>query len=486
MYDIGVSDLATQYWRKICELEKKLNEALRRIDFLEGENAKKDNIIGIQEIRIRQLEEENRRLKGTGRKFKQMIFKENKKQDGESQRGAQAEHRASFRRKPKEEEINREVETLLSKCPSCEGQLGTPHSWHERYGWDIPIPIEPIITRYRVAQYQCGKCGTWCQGIPKGLVSKSPFGMNIMLFVLHEKYIGRATDKHIRQSLKMLYGLILGKGTVHQILDRCAELFGSSYEGIKQALRDGKYVHADETGWRVSGENWYAWSFSNEKTILYTIENTRGHGVPEKMLKGFDGVVVRDGYQGYDKLPNEHQICLIHLLRNTKEKAEMPEASNEMKRLHEQLKWFVRTIRKRHKRCRTEQARLALHESMQKILESLWKDVFYQNKDAEKIRSWWLERRHQHLLTFLKYENIPWENNAAERAIRPIVIKRKVCGGSRSQRGAERESINQSCLATLLKQGKSLFTEIPLIFEQAKKENYKNTHPILTCYPANS
>jgi hypothetical protein len=77
------------------------------------------------------------------------------------------------------------------------------------------------------------------------------------------------------------------------------------------------------------------------------------------------------------------------------------------------LKWFVRTIRKRHKQCRTEQERHSLHESMQKVLERLWKDVLYQDKDAEKIRSWWLERRHQHLLTFLKYENIPWENNAA-------------------------------------------------------------------------
>ncbi len=476
-----VSDVATQYWKKICEVEKKLNEALRRVEFLEDENARKDKIIAVQVERMRELEEENRRLKGTGKKFRQMIFKENTKEEGESQRGAQFQHRASFRRRPKESEINREVDVELEKCSYCEANLDMPHAWHERYSWDIPIPIRPIITRYRVAQYRCGRCKEWCQGMPKGLVSKSPFGINVMLFVLHEKYLGRATDKHIRESLKMLYGLAIGKGTVHRILDQCAELFGSSYEGIKQALRAGKYVNADETGWRVSGENWYAWSFSNEKAVLYTIENTRGHGIPKKMLKGFNGVVVRDGYQGYDKLPNEHQICLIHLMRNTKERAEMPEASGEMKRLHEQLTWFVRMIRKKHTRCRTEQQRFALHASMQRVLEKLWKGILYQDKDAEKIRSWWLERRHQHLLTFLKYENIPWENNAAERAIRPIVIKRKVCGGSRSPRGAERESINQSCIATILRQGKSFLTDIPLIFERAKKKNYKKIHAIPTC-----
>lgn len=476
-----MSDLATQYWHKICELEKKLNEALRRIEFLESENMRKDKIIALQEVRIKELEEENRRLNGTGKKLKQMIFRGNTKQEGESERGAKPEHRASFRKRPKENEINREVDVLLEKCLSCEGKLVSPYSWHERYSWDIPIPIEPIITRYRVAQYWCEKCKQWCQGMPKGIVSKSPFGINVMLFVLHEKYLGRATDRHIRESLKMLYGLVLGKGTIHSILDRCAELFGSSYEGIKQALREGKYVHADETGWRVDGENWYAWSFSNEKAVLYTIENTRGHGVPEKMLKGFGGVVVRDGYQGYDRLPNEHQICLIHLLRNTKERATIPEASDEMKKLHEYLKWFVRMTRKRHKLCRTEHERAAMHKSMQKVLEKVWKGITYSDHDAEKIRSWWLEKRHQHLLTFLKYEDVPWENNPAERAIRPIVIKRKVCGGSRSERGAERESINQSCLATLLKQGKSIFAEIPLVFQQTIKENYKKNQPVLTC-----
>lgn len=480
MYDAGVNDLATRYWHKICELEKKLNEALQRIEFLESKNAQlRAENIKLKE-RITELEEENRRLKGTGKKFREMIFKEDTGQEGESRRGAKAEHKASFRKKPADAEINLEVEVLLEKCPSCDEKLHTAHSWHERYSWDIPIPVEPVITRYRVAQYWCEKCRQWSQGMPKELVSKSPFGMNIMLFVLHEKYLGRATDRHIRESLKMLYGLVLGKGTIHAILDRCAKLFGSSYEGIKQALREGKYVHADETGWRVEGENWYAWSFSNEKSIIYTIENTRGHGVPEKMLKGFNGVVVRDGYQGYDRLQNEHQICLIHLLRNTKEKADMPDASGEMKKLHEQLKWFVRLIRKRHRRWRTQEQRISFHEGMQKVLEKFWKGVAYSDRDAEKIRSWWLEKRHQHLLTFLKYETIPWENNAAERAIRPIVIKRKVCGGSRSQRGAERESINQSCLATILKQGKSFFTEIPLIFEQAKKENYKKVQPILT------
>lgn len=483
---MGVSDLATQYWHKIVELEKALNQALKRINTLEvelGEEKRKNAVLA---KRIDELEEENRKLKGQGKSLKEMIFKRKAKQEGENQRGAKEYHASFFRRKPREEEINNTTEVILKNCPLCDSKLKNPYAWHERYSWDIPIPIEPIISKHSVAQYHCKNCDEWVQGVPKNLVGKSPFGINVMMYVLHQKYRGRATDEHIRDSLKFLYQLDIGKGTVHTILNRCTELFGGSYEGIKQSIREGKHVHADETGWRVEGENWHTWGFVNEKAVLYTIENTRGHGVPEKVLKDFNGVVIRDGYQGYDKLPNEHQICLIHLMRKTKEYAEMESASAEMKKLHEQLKSLITEAKEQHIKCRAKQHRIQLHDKMQLKLALLWQNKTYEDKYAEIIRTWWLERRHKHLFTFLKYKNIPWENNAAERALRPMVIHRKVSGGSRSQRGAERQAINMSVLATLIKQGKSIFTEIPLIFEQAKKENSKKLSPNLTCYFANS
>jgi len=481
LYDRGVSDLATQYWHKIVELEKLLNQALKRINVLDGELAEERRKNVILAKRVDELEKENRKLKGQGKSFKEIIFKKRTKQEGESQRGAQQEHKAFFRRKPQAEEINNETEVTLKQCPSCDSELGGPYSWNERFSWDIPAPIEPIISRHHIAQYRCRNCDEWVQGVPKNLVGKSPFGMNVMMYVLHQKYRGRATDEHIRESLKFLYQLNMSKGAVHTILNRCAEFFGSSYEGIKQAIREGEYVHADETGWRVAGENWYTWGFTNPKAALYTIENTRGHGIPKGVLKDFNGVVVRDGYQGYDQLPNEHQICLIHLLRKTKEYTEIEGASAEIKKLHEQLKSLITEARKKHIKCRTKQQRIQLYDEMQLRLALLWQKKTYKDKHAEIIRTWWLERRHRHLLTFLKYKDIPWENNAAERALRPMVIHRKVSGGSRSKRGAERQAINMSVLATLIKQGKSIFTEIPLIFEQAKKENYKKLSPILTC-----
>lgn len=480
---LDVSDLATKYYRMMCALEKQLSEALQRIQKLEEAVSEKDRIIALQAKRIEELEEENRKLKGTGKKLKEMIFKEDKSSSGENKRGAISGHAAFFRNKPRPEEITEEKDVLLQKCPSCESTLDMKdiHKWTERYSVDIPPPIKPIVTRYNIAQYHCKTCGQWPQGQPSNLFGKSPFGINVMMLVLHMKYRGRAVDSHIQESLNTWYALDLSGGGIHSILTRAAELFGASYEAIKQAIRDGKVVYADETGWRVEGENWYAWAFVNDKVSLYTIENTRGGGIPRKVLKGFKGVLSTDWYQGYNGVDCEKQKCGVHLLRQAHFIASLPNASEEARDFHRNMVWLIRKARKKHKKCKTLEQRLKLHDVMLKSLSQFWKGKAYKDREVEKVREWWLEKRGDELLTFLKYDYVEWENNTAERSIRPFVTRRKICGGSRSKRGAERESINMSAITTFIKQKKALLEAIPLAFRESLKENSKKVSFSLTC-----
>ena len=143
--------------------------------------------------------------------------------------------------------------------------------------------------------------------------------------------------------------------------------------------------------------------------------------------------------------------------------------------------WFIRKARKKQKRCKTPEERLELHGAMLKALSQFWRGRTYKDKEVEKIREWWLEKRGDELLTFLKYDYVAWENNTAERAIRPFVTRRKICGGSRSKRGAERESINMSCITTFIKQKLPLLEAIPRAFQASLKESSKKVSLSLTC-----
>ena len=41
------------------------------------------------------------------------------------------------------------------------------------------------------------------------------------------------------------------------------------------------------------------------------------------------------------------------------------------------------------------------------------------------------------LFVFVAHPQVPPDNNAAERSVRPVVISRKISGGTRSERGTE-------------------------------------------------
>jgi hypothetical protein len=47
------------------------------------------------------------------------------------------------------------------------------------------------------------------------------------------------------------------------------------------------------------------------------------------------------------------------------------------------------------------------------------------------------EKNRQKLFTFLEYDDVPWNNNAAEHAIKAFATLRRVFGGSSTERGIQ-------------------------------------------------
>ena len=75
-------------------------------------------------------------------------------------------------------------------------------------------------------------------------------------------------------------------------------------------------------------------------------------------------------------------------------------------------------------------------------------------------------RKHRDsLTTFLHKPHVDGTNNAAERAIRPAVIMRKITGGSRSKQGAKAWSILASVMRTAEQQGRDVLQTIKTLLQ---------------------
>ena len=87
------------------------------------------------------------------------------------------------------------------------------------------------------------------------------------------------------------------------------------YEGIKQSIHHSPYVKADETGWRVNGENHWLWVSINNNAALYQFDKSRGSKVKNDILGEKCQEVLISNFYSYNKLQARScKRCLRHLL----------------------------------------------------------------------------------------------------------------------------------------------------------------------------
>ena len=86
-------------------------------------------------------------------------------------------------------------------------------------------------------------------------------------------------------------------------------------------------------------------------------------------------------------------------------------------------------------------------------------DADYDEPHAKRIGKR-LRKFKKELTAFLWEKDLEGTNNAAERAIRPMVVARKISGGSRSDKGAKAFATLASLLRTAGQQGKNLLATI--------------------------
>ena len=261
------------------------------------------------------------------------------------------------------------------------------------------------------------------------------------------------------------------EGEIQHQLDEARDSFGAQYDLICELIKNAKVVYADESGWRMDGDNWYMWAFVSPEdgAIRYEAVDTRGGGIAKEALGDkTDRVIVSDGYAVYDNLPGNNQQCWVHLLRVAKSKSTV--IYGALCQLYAQLLLELeKPVEQRDK---------------QKIGDQLVaiQTKAYNKRNIDPLASEVqarITKHHDQLLVCLDYDHVLPENNTAERAIRPQVILRKIFGGNRSPTGAKTHAVNTSVIATKLKQNPSQgFFEVmlPLIQEAHTKPKFARPH----------
>ena len=327
----------------------------------------------------------------------------------------------------------------------------------------LHVPIVPVeVIEHVYIERRCPVCGK--RNVPKvdlagQVVGRARLSSDTMAMIASLRKVGRLTLAAIQWQLESFHGLHLSVGQIVRVLDTVADRAAPFVVKLKQQLRASNVVHADETGWRESGVNGYIWSFSNESVRYFLCHRSRGSEVVREVLgEDFSGVLVSDFYSAYNFLDCPHQRCWVHLLRDVHELTERHPDDEALaqwaKQLHElylQAKAWCQRGKdlSRHERV---SARLAFEERLLGLASPYLKAEVPQRVLCQRIDRFLAE-----LLTFVELPMVPSDNNAAERAIRPQVVARKISGGTRSPQGSATKATLATIFATWQLQGLNPF-----------------------------
>lgn len=413
----------------VTRLKNTVKKLQEKVIELRRQNNVKDRKIEILEQLLANKEAQRKELLSH-------LYKPSKQKDDPKPRGKRPGAPAYHRLTPKEEDVTERHEYRLNKCPMCTHPVGdvvdTVIKWEE----DINLNPRPIIKKHTITRHWCSHCETYVKS--KNIPDTSRIGINVMGYILYARYRLRLPIVKIQESLRDLYGFKISEGEIVQKLKETEALFGKDYEAITLLIQEANKVYADETGWKMEGQNWWLWVFVTDRGVQYVIEDTRGKGVAQRALgTKEDRVIISDGYAAYQNLPGDKQQCWVHLLRKAKLHSLI---------LYEDLVVLYKKLLLELEKPIPERKPDMFFNDFNLLLK---KDYLDQEVHLVKQR---MQKHQPFLFTCLKYDGVLPENNTAERAIRLQVVMRKIFGSSRSLAGAQAHQVNSSVIETLRRQ----------------------------------
>jgi transposase len=418
-----------------------------------------------------QLKEQNHHLQGEIRDLKRRLFSRKSETSATAkppvkasiqntsrrsrgqQRGSKGHGRRSYAHLP----TTHEPCTLPSDqrcCPACgeafEEIAGSAD------GDILEVEVRAHRRRYHRQRYrrrcQCPQQPAMITAPPPDkLIAKSPLGISVWVMILQHKFEFFQPLHRVLAELRSA-DLPLSAGTVTGGLQKLVPLFQPLYELLVEHNRGEGHWHCDETRWLVfvkradkAGFGWMLWVFAAKESIVFVLDPTRSHDVPEGHLgTTAEGIASVDRYSAYKAMAQVKAgqiilaFCWAHVRRD------FLVVLTSWPELTEWAWSWVEEIGTLYHR---NDQRLAVSEDATAYAEAdrlLRLQVEHMRERCDTELAWPNLRRPQHkvltslhnhwsgLTVFVAHPEVPMDNNRAERCERGPVVARKNFYGSGS------------------------------------------------------
>lgn len=317
----------------------------------------------------------------------------------------------------------------------------------------IPATVE--IVHHIRPKYACPTCkeGVKIAPMPKLPVPKSIATPSLLAQVATSKYVD-GLPLYRQEKIFERLGLDISRATLAHWMVKMGDLVEPLMDRIREEIRGHDFVQCDETPFQVLKEpskraqsQSYLWVLRGGKLehplIYYEYDPSRNGEVPKRLLRGFEGFLQTDGYEGYTAIGKEpgivHVGCWAHARRkfdealrghSSKKKSSKTTAKESRARQAMRQIQALYAIERSLKEASAEERHQARQERSAPIIESLrtWLDASIDSVPPQSLTGkamFYLNRQWPKLVRVLDDGRIPLDTNRVENAIRPFVVGRK-------------------------------------------------------------
>ena len=318
----------------------------------------------------------------------------------------------------------------------------------------IPATLE--ILRHIRPKYACPTCkeGVKIAPMPKLPIPKSLATPSLLAHVATSKYVD-GLPLYRQEKIFQRLGLDLSRSTLASWMVKMGDLVEPLMDRIREEIRSNSFVQCDETPFQVLKEpgkraqsQSYLWVLrggeQNHPLIYYEYDPSRSGEVPKRLLRGFQGFLQTDGYEGYAAIGREpgihHVGCWAHTRRkfdealrgqkNSKKKSSKRTAKeSKARQALSQIQALYR-IERELKEATPEDRYRIRQERTTPLIEKLriWLDASIDSVPPQSLTGkamHYMHRQWPKLVRVLDDGRVPLDTNLVENAIRPFVVGRK-------------------------------------------------------------
>ena len=311
------------------------------------------------------------------------------------------------------------------------------------------IPARVQVLNHIRLKYACPCCKSHIKLAekPAQILPKSNAAPSLLAHIACAKYVdGLPLNRQEKQFHRL--GLNLPRATTANWMIKLAEVVIPIINLLNDHLLDGPLIHCDETTLQVlrsdkaPSSDHFMWvragGFPERKVLLFDYAPSRSAEIAKRLLLGFKGILLTDGYEVYNNVAEAHSLvhagCLAHARRYFKDviKAQ-PEATGSANIALDYIGKLYDIERELRQRKLLPTADEWLDARQQKSVPIMAQFKAWLDDLAPKLPPSTKIAKAVHyalgqwtkLSVYLTEPIVPIDNNRCENAIRPFVIGRR-------------------------------------------------------------